>query len=129
MIPCSLSVSSLHDHRSHDVPGRRLSVGAQLGRAGLRRPLARQDLDGLAGLDSVRSVILGGTVVARVPLQQIRELTARRIDPETLRNLPNLEALQRNLDMTTDLGFVKGKVDVTQHTDLSIVKEAAARLK
>ena len=28
--------------------------------------------------------------------------------------LPNLEALQRNLDMTTDLGFVKGKVDVDQ---------------
>jgi NitT/TauT family transport system substrate-binding protein len=43
--------------------------------------------------------------------------------------LPNLEALQRNLDMTTDLGFVKGKVDVSKYTDLSIVKEAAARLK
>src|SRR5262245_48708123 len=43
--------------------------------------------------------------------------------------LPNLEALQRNLDMTADLGFVKGKVDAAQHTDLSIVKEAAARLK
>jgi NitT/TauT family transport system substrate-binding protein len=43
--------------------------------------------------------------------------------------LPNLEALQKNLDMTTDLGFVKGKVDVTKHVDLSIVKEAAARLK
>jgi NitT/TauT family transport system substrate-binding protein len=43
--------------------------------------------------------------------------------------LPNLQALQRNLDMTTDLGFVKGRVDVTKYTDLSIVKEAAARLK
>jgi NitT/TauT family transport system substrate-binding protein len=43
--------------------------------------------------------------------------------------LPNLEALQKNLDMTTDLGFVKGKVDVAKYTDLSIVKEAAARLK
>jgi sulfonate transport system substrate-binding protein len=43
--------------------------------------------------------------------------------------LPNLEALQRNLDMTTDLGFVNGKVDVAQHTDLSIVKEAAGRLQ
>jgi NitT/TauT family transport system substrate-binding protein len=43
--------------------------------------------------------------------------------------LPNLEALQRNLDMTADLGFVKGKVDVAKHTDLSIVKEAAGRLK
>ncbi|MBO0741738.1 MAG: ABC transporter substrate-binding protein [Hyphomicrobiaceae bacterium] len=43
--------------------------------------------------------------------------------------LPNLEALQRNLDMTTDLGFVKGKVDLGGHVDLSIVKEAAARIK
>jgi NitT/TauT family transport system substrate-binding protein len=47
-------------------------------------------------------------------------------DPDLL---PNLEALQRNLDMTTDLGFVKGRVDLARHTDLSIVKEAAARLK
>jgi sulfonate transport system substrate-binding protein len=43
--------------------------------------------------------------------------------------LPNLDALQENLDMTTDLGFVKGKVDVAKHVDLSIVKEAAARIK
>ena len=31
--------------------------------------------------------------------------------------IPNLEALQRNLDMTTDLGFLKGKVDLTAHVD------------
>jgi len=43
--------------------------------------------------------------------------------------LPNLEALQKNLDMTTDLGFVKGRVDLARHVDLSIVKEAAARIK
>lgn len=43
--------------------------------------------------------------------------------------LPNLEALQRNLDMTTDLGFVKAKVDIKKHVDLSIVQEAAQRLK
>ena len=43
--------------------------------------------------------------------------------------LPNLEALQKNLDMTTELGFVKGKVDIAKHVDLSIVKEAATRIK
>ena len=32
---------------------------------------------------------------------------------------PDLVALQRNLDMTTDLGFVKAKVDVNKHVDLS----------
>jgi sulfonate transport system substrate-binding protein len=43
--------------------------------------------------------------------------------------LPNLEALQKNLDMTTDLGFVNAKIDLAKHVDLSIVKEAAARIK
>ncbi len=43
--------------------------------------------------------------------------------------LPNLEALQKNLDMTTELGFVKGKVDIAKHVDLSLVKEAATRIK
>jgi sulfonate transport system substrate-binding protein len=47
-------------------------------------------------------------------------------DPDML---PNLEALQKNLDMTTDLGFVKGKVDLAKYVDLSIVKEAAGRIK
>jgi NitT/TauT family transport system substrate-binding protein len=43
--------------------------------------------------------------------------------------LPNLEALQRNLDMTKDLGFVKNNIDLKKHTDLSLVQEAAKRLK
>jgi NitT/TauT family transport system substrate-binding protein len=42
--------------------------------------------------------------------------------------LPDLAALQRNLDMTTDLGFVKAKVDLSKHVDLSIVQEAAKRV-
>jgi NitT/TauT family transport system substrate-binding protein len=47
-------------------------------------------------------------------------------DPDLL---PNLGALQRNVDTTQELGFVKHKVDVAKHSDLSLVKEAAARLK
>jgi sulfonate transport system substrate-binding protein len=43
--------------------------------------------------------------------------------------LPDLAALQRNLDMTKDLGFVKSSIDIKNHADLSIVQEAAARLK
>jgi NitT/TauT family transport system substrate-binding protein len=43
--------------------------------------------------------------------------------------LPNLEALQRNVDMTHDLGFIRAKLNVKQYTDLSIVEEAAKRLK
>jgi NitT/TauT family transport system substrate-binding protein len=43
--------------------------------------------------------------------------------------LPNLDALQRNVDMTRDLGFVKSTIDVKKYADLSIVEEAAKRLK
>jgi NitT/TauT family transport system substrate-binding protein len=43
--------------------------------------------------------------------------------------VPDIAALQRNVDMTADLGFVKGKIDINKYVDLSIVKEAAARLK
>ncbi len=43
--------------------------------------------------------------------------------------MPNLVALQKNLDMTTDLGFVKSRIDLKKHVDLSLVQEAAKRLK
>jgi sulfonate transport system substrate-binding protein len=51
---------------------------------------------------------------------------------DTYRNpdlIPNLEALQRNVDVVKDLGFVKKRVDISKHADLSLVKEALARLK
>jgi sulfonate transport system substrate-binding protein len=43
--------------------------------------------------------------------------------------LPDLDALQRNVDMTKNLGFVNASFDVKAHSDLSLIKEAAARLK
>ncbi len=43
--------------------------------------------------------------------------------------IPNLEALQRNVDTVQDLGFIKKHVDVKAHADLSLVREAEARLK
>jgi NitT/TauT family transport system substrate-binding protein len=43
--------------------------------------------------------------------------------------LPNLDALQKNIDATRDLGFIKSTIDVKKHADLSIVQEAAKRLK
>jgi NitT/TauT family transport system substrate-binding protein len=43
--------------------------------------------------------------------------------------LPDLNALQSNLDTTADLGFVKSKMDIKKYSDLSIVQEAAKRLK
>jgi sulfonate transport system substrate-binding protein len=47
-------------------------------------------------------------------------------DPDMM---PDLAALQRNVDLTRDLGFVGKSLDVTKYADLSVVKDAAARLK
>jgi sulfonate transport system substrate-binding protein len=43
--------------------------------------------------------------------------------------VPNLDALQRNIDVTRELGLTKNKIDVKQHADVSLVQEAAQRLK
>jgi len=43
--------------------------------------------------------------------------------------IPDLDALQKNVDMTHDLGFAKASLDVKAHSDLSLIKEAASRLK
>jgi len=43
--------------------------------------------------------------------------------------LPDLDALQANVDLQQKLGFIRTSVDVTKHADLSIVKEAAQRLE
>jgi NitT/TauT family transport system substrate-binding protein len=46
------------------------------------------------------------------------------------RNLmPNLDALQKNVEVVKELGLVKTTIDVKKHSDLSLVQEALARLK
>jgi len=42
---------------------------------------------------------------------------------------PNLEALQNNVKVTKELGFVKTELDVKKHVDLTLLEEAAKRLK
>jgi len=42
---------------------------------------------------------------------------------------PNLEALQKNVDMTKELGFINASFDVKSHSDLSLIDEAAKRTK
>jgi hypothetical protein len=43
--------------------------------------------------------------------------------------MPDLKALQANVDATQALGFISIKLDVQKYTDLSLTREAAARLK
>lgn len=44
------------------------------------------------------------------------------------KGLPNLDALQSNVDQQQQLGFLKSKVTVKNYVDLSLVQEAAKRL-
>ena len=43
--------------------------------------------------------------------------------------MPDLAALQKNIDTTRDLGFVKKPIDIKKFADLTLVTEAAKRLK
>jgi NitT/TauT family transport system substrate-binding protein len=42
---------------------------------------------------------------------------------------PDLATLQRNVDTTAELGFIKSSFDVRQYSDLSLIEEAARRFK
>jgi NitT/TauT family transport system substrate-binding protein len=42
---------------------------------------------------------------------------------------PDVEALQHNVDAMQELGFIRGRIDVAKHTDLSFINAAVARLK
>lgn len=46
-----------------------------------------------------------------------------------LNALPDMKALQSNIDAQVKLGFIKSEFDVNKYADLSLVKEAAARVK
>ena len=43
--------------------------------------------------------------------------------------MPDLVALQKNVDVAVDLGIFKSSIDVKKHSDLSLIEEAAKRLK
>jgi sulfonate transport system substrate-binding protein len=43
--------------------------------------------------------------------------------------LPDLDALQKNIDLTKELGYAQASFDVKKYSDLSMVEEAAQRLK
>jgi sulfonate transport system substrate-binding protein len=43
--------------------------------------------------------------------------------------MPDLAALQKNIDTTRDLGFVKKPIDINKFADLTLITEAAKRLK
>jgi len=42
---------------------------------------------------------------------------------------PNIDALQKVIDLQVKYGFLKRSIDVKKYVDLSLVEEAARRLK
>jgi sulfonate transport system substrate-binding protein len=67
--------------------------------------------------------------VTKQPAERFDWLFTKREYYRDPNMLPNLDALQKNVDMTKDLGFVRASFDVKKHADLSLVQEAAQRLK
>lgn len=43
--------------------------------------------------------------------------------------MPDLAALQENIKLQTELGFLKSEIDIKKYADLSIIQEAVKRLK
>lgn len=71
-------------------------------------------------------------ICGRITKQPTERFTWVYTDKDYYRDpnmLPDLAALQRNVDLTRDLGFIKASVDVKKFTDLSLVQEAAKRLR
>jgi sulfonate transport system substrate-binding protein len=67
--------------------------------------------------------------VTKQPAVQFDWLFTQQDEYHDADMLPNLAALQGNVDLTRDLGFVRSSIEVKKFADLGIVEEAAKRLK
>ena len=68
-------------------------------------------------------------VVTTAAAMQLVEQGKLALDAPIGKLLPDLAALQRNVDTTAEMGFIKSRFDVKQYADLSLVEEANKRLK
>jgi len=67
--------------------------------------------------------------ITRQPAERFDWVFTNRDNYRDPNMMPDLVALQRNVDLTRDLGFIKASFDVSKFADLSIVQDAAKRLK
>lgn len=67
--------------------------------------------------------------ITKVPPERFGWLFTKQDTYRDPNLIPNVDALQRNVDVTRDLGFVKKPIDIKKYVDLSLVQEAAKRLK
>ncbi len=74
-------------------------------------------------------VVAIGAKLLKVPPERLDWLFTKQDyyrDPD---GKPDLDALNKNVEMTKALGFFSGNVDLSKHADLSIVTDAAKRLQ
>jgi NitT/TauT family transport system substrate-binding protein len=70
-------------------------------------------------------------IAARVTKQPVERFGWLFTNADYYRNpdmVPDLKALQSNLNITKELGFVKDNIDAAKYSDLSIVQDALKRL-
>jgi NitT/TauT family transport system substrate-binding protein len=69
-----------------------------------------------------------GARLLKVPPERLDWLFSKQDYYRDRDGKPDLDALKKNVEMTKDLGFTNGSIDIDKHADLSIVEEAAKRL-
>jgi len=66
--------------------------------------------------------------VANQPPERLSSWLFTKADNYRDPNLvPDIKALQSNIDVQSELGFLKSKIDISKYVDLSLVQEAAKR--
>lgn len=63
------------------------------------------------------------------PADQLDWAFTKRDNYRDPNGIVNLDELQHNVDAVHSLGFIKSSIDVSKYADLSLIKEAAARIK
>jgi NitT/TauT family transport system substrate-binding protein len=74
-------------------------------------------------------VVAIGARLLKVPPERLDWLFTKQDYYRDPNGKPDLDALKKNVEMTKELGFFSGSVDLGKHTDLSLVEEAAKRLQ
>ncbi|HEX5210146.1 MAG TPA: ABC transporter substrate-binding protein [Pseudolabrys sp.] len=67
--------------------------------------------------------------LTKAPVERFGWLFTKQDNYRDPNMLPDLAALQHNVDTVRDLGFTKKHIDIKAHSDLSLVQEAAKRIK
>ncbi len=70
-----------------------------------------------------------GARLLKVPPERLGWLFSKQDYYRDPNGRPDLDALKKNVEITKDLGFFNGTIDIGKHADLSIVEEAAKRLQ